>query len=340
MKARRGRVPPSVARPMRMNATACALLTAFVAAVGHAGTAAGQGTFPTRPVRFIVPFPPGGASDIQARLLGQALTIQYGQNLLIDNRPGAGTGLATELAMRTPPDGHTWLFVTTAFVINPSLRKVAYDPIKDFAPLIWLGSSPNMLIANPSFPANGIQDLIRLARAKPEHITYASAGAGTASHVSIEMLQTMTGIKLTHVPYKGIAQAMVDLMAGQVNLLVTSPVAAVPVVRQGKAKALSVGGATRSASAPEVPTVAEQGVKGYEASAFQGVVLVAGTPRPLVERIYRDIDAAARLPGVRERLVEDGSAYVGGTPDMFGQHIRAESAKWAKVVRESGAKAD
>ena len=301
---------------------------------------AAGGEFPTRPVRFIVPFTPGGASDIQARVIGQALAPGYGQNILIDNRPGAGTALATEIAMRTPPDGHTWLFVTTAFVIGPALRKVGYDPVRDFAPLIWLGASPNMLIAHPAFPASGIQDLLRLAKARPGTITYATAGAGTASHVSIEMLQTMTGVKLLHVPYKGISQAMIDLMSGQVNLLVTAPIAALPVVKQGKAKALSVGGAKRTAVAPDVPTIAEQGVPGYEASAFQGIVLVAGTPRALVERINRDIDAVARTPAVRDRLAEDGSDYIGGPPEAFAKHIRAEVAKWTRVVRESGARAD
>ncbi|MBC7779676.1 MAG: tripartite tricarboxylate transporter substrate binding protein [Proteobacteria bacterium] len=324
----------------------CRVSTRLALIVGCASTWAcatqtfAQGEFPTRPIRFIVPFTPGGASDIQARLIGQSLSPTYGQNILIDNRPGAGTVLATEIAMRTPPDGHTWLFVTTAFVISPSLRQVNYDPTKDFAPLIWLSSSPNMLIANAAFPANSIQELIRLARSKPDHITYASAGAGTAAHVSIELLQTMTGIKLTHVPYKGIAQAMVDLMAGQINLLVTSPVAALPIVKQGKAKALSVGGAKRSPAAPDVPTIGEQGVPGYEASAFQGIVLVAGTPRPLVARIHRDIDGTARAPGVRDRLAEDGSEYVGGSPEAFARHIDTERAKWAKVVRASGAKAD
>ncbi|MCE2945928.1 MAG: tripartite tricarboxylate transporter substrate binding protein [bacterium] len=320
--------------------TAAMLLPLATGAATMPAAHAAATDFPTRPVRFIVPFTPGGASDIQARIIGQALAPSYGQNILIDNRPGGGTSLATELALRTPPDGHTWLFVTTAFVIGPALRKVGYDPVRDFAPLIWLGASPNMLIANPSFPASGIQDIVRLAKAKPGFITYATAGAGTASHVSIEMLQTMTGIKLTHVPYKGISQAMIDLMSGQVNLLVTAPIAALPVVKQGKAKAISVGGAKRTAVAPDVPTVAEQGVPGYEASAFQGIVLVAGTPRPLLERIHRDIDTIARTPAVRDRLAEDGSDYVGGSPEVFAKHIRAEVAKWAKVVRESGARAD
>jgi tripartite-type tricarboxylate transporter receptor subunit TctC len=327
-------------RSQALSLRAGALVLAVGAMLPATAARAAAGDFPTRPVRFIVPFTPGGASDIQARVIGQALAPTYGQNILIDNRPGGGTSLATEIAMRTPPDGHTWLFVTTAFVIGPALRKVGYDPVRDFAPLIWLGASPNMLIANPSFPVSGIQDIVRLAKAKPGTITYATAGAGTASHVSIEMLQTMTGIKLTHVPYKGISQAMIDLMSGQVNLLVTAPIAALPVVKQGKARAISVGGAKRTAVAPDVPTVAEQGVPGYEASAFQGIVLVAGTPRALVERIHRDIDTVARSPAVRDRLAEDGSDYIGGTPEVFANHIRAEVAKWAKVVRDSGARAD
>jgi tripartite-type tricarboxylate transporter receptor subunit TctC len=296
--------------------------------------------YPTRTIRLIVPFTAGGASDIQARIIGQKLTERWEQQVIADNRPGGTTVLATELTAKAPADGHTILFVTTAFAINPSLRKVPYDILRDFAPVIYLSASPNILVAHPSLSINNARDLIRLAKTRPGELNYASAGAGTAAHVSIELLQIMGGIKLTHIPYKGISQAFVDLISGQVSLLVTSPVAALPFVRQGKIKAIAVTTAKRSKAAPEVPTVAEAGIPGYEASGWQGLVAPAGVPRDIVMKLYNEIHSIMQLPEVKERLANDGSEYVGGAPDAFAAHIRTEHAKWAKVVKASGATVD
>ncbi|MBX3664279.1 MAG: tripartite tricarboxylate transporter substrate binding protein [Burkholderiales bacterium] len=297
-------------------------------------------TYPARTIRLIVPFTAGGASDIQGRLIAQKLSERWGQQVIVENRPGGTTVLATDMTARAAADGYTILFVTTAFAINPSLRKVPYDIFSDFSPVIYLSSSPNMLVAHPSVPANNAADLIKLAKARPGELNYASAGAGTAAHVSVELMQIMGGIKLTHIPYKGISQAFLDLMSGQVSLLITSPVAALPFVRQGKIKSIAVTSAKRSSAAPEVPTVAEKGIPGYEASGWQGLVAPAGVPRDIVMKLYNEIHGIMQLSDVKERLASDGSEYVGGTPDSFAAHIKAEHAKWAKVVKASGAKVD
>ena len=296
--------------------------------------------YPTRTIRLIVPFTAGGASDVQARIIGQKLTERWGQQVVIDNRPGATTVLATEITSRAPPDGYTILFVTTAFAISPAMRKVPYDISRDFAPVILLSSSPNMLVAHPSVPASNARDLIRLAKSKPGELNYASAGAGTAAHVSVELFQIMSGTKLTHIPYKGISQAFVDLMCGQVSLLITSPVAALPFVRQGKIKAIAVTSTKRSSAAPDVRTVAETGLPGYEASGWQGLIAPGGTPRDVVMKLYTEINSVLQLADVKEKLAGDGSEYVGGTPDAFAAHVKIEAAKWAKVVKISGATAD
>ena len=313
------------------------LLCALV--LGLAAPAIAQ-NYPTRTVRLIVPFTPGGGADIQGRALAQKLTERFGQQVIVDNRPGGGTVLATELTAKAPPDGYTILFVTTTFAINASLRKVPYDIIRDFAPVIHLTSQPNMLVAHPSLPANNPRELIRLAKERPGALTYGSAGAGTAAHVSMELMQMMSGAKLTHVPYKGASQGLLDLMSGEVALFITPPASLLPHIRQGKIKPIAVTTAKRSKSAPSVPTIAEGGLPGYEASAWQGLVAPAGVPRDIIARLNREIDGILRLADVRERIEADGADPVGGSPEAFAAHIRSEHAKWAKVVKVSGAKVD
>lgn len=296
--------------------------------------------YPTRPVRIIIPFTPGGGSDIQGRALAQRLTERLGQQVIVENRPGAGTVLATEFASKAPADGYTILFVTTTFAINPSLRKVPYDILKDFAPLIYLTAQPNMIAAHPSLPANHPRDLLRIAKERPNALTYGTAGAGTAAHVSMELMQMMSGAKLTHVPYKGGAQGIVDLMSGQIALFVTPPASLLGHIKQGKIKPIAVTTAKRAAAAPNVPTVAEGGIPGYEATAWQGLVVPAGVPREIVGRLNKEINAIIQLPDVRERIEADGAEPMGGSPEAFGEHIRREYAKWSKVVKVSGAKVD
>jgi tripartite-type tricarboxylate transporter receptor subunit TctC len=304
------------------------------------GVPATAQNYPTRAVRIIVPFTPGGGADIQARALGQKLTERLGQQVLVDNRPGGGTVLATELTAKAPADGYTILFVTTTFAINASLRKVPYDIVKDFAPVIHLTVQPNMLAAHPSLPANHPRELIRLAKERPGALTYGSAGSGTAAHVSMELMQMMSGAKLTHVPYKGAAQGLVDLMSGEIALFVTPPASLLPHIRQGKIKAIAVTTAKRARAAPGVPSIAEGGLPGYDASAWQGLVAPAGVPQEIVSRLNREINSILGLADVRERIEAEGAEPVGGTPEAFGAHIVKEHAKWSKVVKFSGAKVD
>jgi tripartite-type tricarboxylate transporter receptor subunit TctC len=316
------------------NILLCASAAACIAAPALAQN------YPTRPVRIIIPFTPGGGSDIQGRALAQRLTERLGQQVIVDNRPGAGTVLATELVSKAPADGYTVLFVTTTFAINPSLRKVPYDILKDFAPLVYLTAQPNMIAAHPSLPANHPRDLLKIAKERPNALTYGTAGAGTAAHVSMELMQMMSGAKLTHVPYKGGAQGIVDLMSGQIALFVTPPASLLGPIKQGKLKPIAVTTAKRAAAAPNVPTVAEGGIPGYEATAWQGLVVPAGVPREIVGRLNKEINAIIQLPDVRERIEADGAEPMGGPPEAFGEHIRREHAKWSKVVKVSGAKVD
>ena len=297
-------------------------------------------TYPTRTVRIIVPFTPGGGADIQGRGLAQKLTERFGQQVIVDNRPGGGTVLATELTAKAPADGYTMLLVTTTFAINASLRKVPYDIIRDFTPVIHLTAQPNMVAAHPSLPANTPRELIKLARERPNALTYGSAGAGTAAHVSMELMQMMSGAKLTHVPYKGASQGLLDLMSGEVTLFVTPPASLLPHIRSGKIKAIAVTTAKRARAAPSVPTIAEGGLPGYEATAWQGIVAPAGVPRDIVTRLNREINSVIQLADVRERIEADGAEPIGGTPEAFASHIRNEHAKWSKVVKVSGAKVD
>lgn len=297
-------------------------------------------TYPSRPVRIVMPFTAGGSTDLLARVLAQKLTERWGQQTIVENRPGAATIVASEFVAKAPPDGHTLLFVTTAFAINPGLYpKLPYDTLKDFAPVILISTSANTLVAHPALPVSGMGDLIRLAKARPGALAYATAGSGTAAHVSVELLQAMAGIRLEHIPYKGIPQASVDVMSGQVPLMITSLPNALPYVRSGKLKALGITTRTRAAIAPEIPAIAES-VPGYDAATWQGIVTGAGVPRPIVDRLYAEIAAIVQMPDVREKLAAEGSEFVGAPPDRFSAQLRAEIAKWDKVIKASGARPD
>ena len=328
---------------MKLRSYVIAALYAGVAAAPLAASAAAPGPapYPTRAIRLIVPFTPGGGLDLQARLIGQQLSERWGQPVIVDNKPGASTILGTELASRAPADGYTLLMITTAFAINPGLHpKLAYDALKDFAPVALTASVPLLLVVHPSVPARTVRELVALAKSKPSLLSYASAGSGTASHVGIELLKTMTGIDMVHIPYKGIPQAFTDLIAGQVALMGTTPLAAYPYVRAAKLRGLAVGSTKRSAAMPEVPTVAESGVPGYEASAWQGLVAPAGTPDEVIAKLHREVIAILHTPEVSRKLAADGAELSTITPQEFAAYIRNETVKWRKVVQASGARLD
>ncbi len=294
--------------------------------------------YPERPIRLIVPFAPGGGLEITARLIGQKITEKWGQNIVVDSRPGAATIVGTEIASRAAPDGYTLLMITTTFVINPSLyKKLPYDPLKDFTPVTQLNSQPNIVVLNPSSPVNSVKDLIALARSKRGELTFASPGAGSAPHLSAEMFKRMAGIEMIHVPYKGIPPAVTDVIGGRVTMLFTTTISAAPHINSGKLKALAITSPKRLASMPNVPTIGES-LPGYEAQAFQGMVAPAGVPRAIIEKLAAEVMAIVKSRDIAERFAQDGAVAVGSTPDEFTAFLKSEMLKWAKVIKEAGIK--
>jgi tripartite-type tricarboxylate transporter receptor subunit TctC len=323
-----------------MDGTLSRVLAGAAFALATGLCSAQPGAFPDKPVRFVVGFTPGGPSDILSRALGQKLAEQWGQQVVIENRPGAGGNIAAEAVARSMPDGYTWLLGNNSILAtNASLyRKLGYDPAKDFAPVALVAVQPNILVVNPQVPASSVPELIALARAKPGQLNYASSGSGAAAHLSGELFKAMTGVDMVHVPYKGAQPALTDVIAGQAQLMFATSVSVLPHVKTGRLRAVTT--AQRSATVPELPTVAEAGVPGFESITWHGVVVPAATPAPLVERLNRDIVAVLQMPDVRERLAALGAEVVGGTPRDFADYIAKEIPKWTKVVKDSGARAE
>ena len=298
-------------------------------------------SFPQRPVRWIAPFPPGGAADIVSRLIGQKLTEAWGQQIVVDNRPGAGGNVGTEIAARAAPDGYTVVLVPATFTTYPSLtKKPAYDPLKDFTPITLVSSSPTILVVNPSLPVKNVQDLIALARAKPGELNYASSGIGASAHMAAELFKSMTKTNIVHVPYKGQPPALLDLMSGRVQIMFPNIPVALPHIKSGRLRALAVSTAKRSALFPELPTIAESGLPGFEVLQWSGLMAPAGTAKGIVAKYQRDIAKTLKLPDVRQSLKSQGFEAVGNTPAEFSDYIRAEIRKWAKVIREAGIRPD
>ena len=323
-----------------MTARCAAPLLAAALAVFAAQAAADA--YPVRPIRLVVAFPPGGGTDIIARSIAQKLTERIAQQVVVDNRPGAGGNIGTDIVAKSAPDGYTLLMGSAGpLAINASLfAKMPFDPIKDLAPVTLAASTPNVLVVHPSLKAATVNELIALARAKPGEINFASSGYGTPAHLAGELFNSMAGVKLVHVPYKGAAPALADLLGGQVQLMFSTMPPALPHVKDGKLRALAVTSTKRSPAAPELPTVDEIALPGFEANTWHGVVVPAGTPGAIVARLNREIVAVLHLPDVVERLSGQGAEPVGSTPEEFAAYIRAETVKWARVVRESGAKAE
>jgi tripartite-type tricarboxylate transporter receptor subunit TctC len=298
--------------------------------------AAYAAAFPNRPLRLIVPFPPGGFNDQLARVLGQHMHRHWGQPVLVDNRPGGSTLLGTDLAAKAAPDGHTLLVVSFAFAVNPSLHaQLPYDTLKDFAPVVLAAGTPNFLVVNRDLPVRSVRELIQAAKASPGKLDYGSAGSGTSPHLCMEMLKSMAGIDLVHVAYKGSAPLVTDLIGGQVQVMFDNAPNVLPHVRAGKVRALAVSTVTRSPLMPEVASLADS-VPGFDVEVWFGIVAPAGTPPDVVTRINTEINRILALPEVKQRFAEQGVRTIGGTPQQFGVYLGTEIARWAKVIKQSG----
>ena len=298
--------------------------------------------YPTKPIRIVVPFPAGGATDILARSVAQKLTDAWGQPVIVDNRPGAGGNIGSELVARAAPDGYTLEMGTVGtHAINASLySKMPYDHVRDFAPVILVAGVPNVLEVNPSLPVHSVQELIAYAKANPGKLNFASSGSGTSIHLSGELFKVMTGVQMTHVPYKGSAPALQDLIGGQVQLMFDNLPPSLPQIKSGKLRALAVTSATRSPALPDTPTIAESGLPGFEASSWFGVLAPAGTPPAIIAKLNTEIAKWLTSPEAKEKMLTLGANIGGGSPEDFAKHIAAETAKWQKVVKASGAKVD
>jgi len=298
--------------------------------------------YPSKPIRFVVAFPPGGGTDIIARSIAQKLSERLAQQVVVDNRPGAGGNIGTDIVAKSAPDGYTMLMGSAGpLAINASLfATLPFDPVRDLAPVTLAASTPNVLVVHPSLKIATVKDLIALARARPGAINFASSGHGTPAHLAGELFGWMAGVKLVHVPYKGAAPALADLLGGQVQIMFSTMPPALPHVRDGKLRALAVTSLKRSPATPDLPTLDEAALPGFEANTWHGVVVPAGAQTAIVARLNREIVAILHLPDVVERLSNQGAEPVGSTPEEFAAYIRSETLKWAKVVRESGAKAE
>jgi tripartite-type tricarboxylate transporter receptor subunit TctC len=320
-----------------------ALLAAALATLAAPVAAQDAAAYPARTIRIVVPFPPGGVTDRLARVVAQKMQEQWGQPAVVDNRPGASGMIAAEQVAKSPPDGYTLMMGHIGtHAINPSLfAKLPYDPVKDFAPVSLLVSVPNILLVHPSVPASSVAELVALARARPGTLNFASPGSGTSGHMSAELFKSLAGIDIVHVPYKGPGPALQDLLAGQVNMLFDTVASSMPQVRAGKVKGLAVTTTTRSAIAPDVPTMAEAGVAGYEIAPWFAAYAPAGTPAAVIDKLNAEMRRILALPDVRAAFVDQqGMTLIGSSPADLGAHMQREIAKWAQVVKATGAKAD
>jgi tripartite-type tricarboxylate transporter receptor subunit TctC len=304
-----------------------------------AAPAFAQGNYPNRPVRIVVPSSPGGGTDISARVIADHLGRAFKGQFFVENRPGAGQSIGIEVVARAEPDGYTLLMAASTLALNPIMYKnIKYDPVKDFAPVSQVASIPNVVLVHPSVPAKTLRELIALAKSKPGELTYASAGIGTSPHMGAELLKHMAGIDIQHIPFRGSGPAVTDTISGRINMTLASTLQAKPFVEGGQLRALAVTGSKRSESMPDVPTVAEAGVPGYEALQWYGLLVPAGTPADIVNRLHEETAKALNAPDVKKRLADDGAESVGTTPAEFAKFIRDEIEKWSNVARVANIK--
>jgi len=305
------------------------------------GSSKGQ-AYPVKPVRFIIGFAPGGASDTMVRLIGARLSENLGQPVVIDNRPGAGGNIAAEIVARNSPDGYTLLLGNNGILaVNVSLYpKIGFDPVKDFAPVVLIASQPNILVVHPSLPVQTLKDLVALAKSKPGQLNYASPGGGTTGHLAAELFKRMAGVDMVIVPFKGGGPAIVAVLSGECQFTFATSLSVQPHIKSGRVRALAVTTARRSASFPELPTVAEAGVPGFEATTWHGVVVPASTPQTVIARLNSEFNAILQTAEMRERLTTLGSEIIGGSPKQLGDYVRKEIPIWARVIKDSGARVD
>lgn len=297
--------------------------------------------FPTKPLTIVVPFSPGGATDIMSRLLAERLNKRLGQPVLVENKPGAGTMIASEYVAKAPADGYTLLLAASSLGIAPSLySKVNYDPIKDFEPVSQVASVVHVLVVHPSIPAKNVGELVTWLKANPTKANYGSVGAGTSTHLEAELFNSVAGVKMEHIPYKGSAPALTDMIGGRLQVMFDAYASSGPFIKDGKVRLLAVTTAQRSKSLPDTPTVSESGLPGYEAMPWLGLVAPAGTPAPVVNKIYAELHEVLKEPAVQEKFRSLGLDIIGSKPDEFKTFLRGDIVKWAKIVKDSGAKAD
>ena len=297
--------------------------------------------FPSKPLRLVVGSTPGGGTDISARLIAPKMSEQLGQQVVVENRPGATTTIGVNYVVRSAPDGYTLLMGVSSLAINPHiLKNVPYDALKDLAPVTQVLVAPNIMVAHPSLPIRTVKDLVAFARSRPGQLNFAAGGAGSSQHLAIELFLYMTGTKIVHVPYKGQGMALIDVVAGQVSLMMANVISALPHVRSARLRALGVTGSKRTTVAPDIPTIAEVGVPGYEVLQWYGVLAPAATPREIIGRLHGVIAHAVQDPKIRERIVADAGEPVGNTPDEFSAILRADYKKWGDVIRKAGIRVD
>jgi len=306
------------------------------------GLSASAQTYPSKPIRFVVPYPAGGPLDTVARLLAQKVSESVKQPVIVDNKPGAGGNIGAADVAKAPPDGYTILMGAVAtHAINPTLyASIPYDPIRDFTPIMQVASTPNVLVVNPSIPASNVKEFIAYAKANPGKLNFGSGSTGSAGHLAGELFKTMAGVEMTHIPYKGAAPAMTDLIGGQIQLMFDNLASSLAQVRAGKVKALAVTTAKRTTLAPDLPTIAESGLPGFDISTWFGIFAPGGIPKDVAARLHEEFARALAQPDVREKMLNLGAEPVGNTPEQFAAYIKAEADKYARVIRASGAKAD
>jgi tripartite-type tricarboxylate transporter receptor subunit TctC len=310
----------------------CALLFAFLAPLAHA-------QYPNRPVKLIVPFPPAGATDIVGRIVAQKLGEQMGQSVVVENKPGAGGSIGSDLAAKSAPDGYTLLMATSStHSIGPVLQKLPYDPLKDFAPITHVANVPNVLVVSPALPVTSVQELIAYAKARPGQLNFASSGVGTIVHLNGELFKMLAGVDLVHVPYKGTALSIPDVANGSVAMLFDSLASVQPHIKSGRVRPIAVNAQKRSALLPEVPTLAEAGMPAFDRYTWFGMFAPAGTPRDIVARVNAEVATALRAPDLLERFAAAGAEAVGSTPEQFVERIKSDAAKWAEVIKAANVK--